>query len=151
MSPMKWFLCFLLALTFSCADMEPSSVDISIKRIGVDFEILVSNNSGEMITFSDHLFGGLRDPQFIIEVRDSAGMSVELCGSIDMLPTPKIIELPTGSSTKLPFYMSFVVSSYCLKIGEHYEFRIGFASKNGETDYSKWTPFSAVFDGYTKD
>lgn len=147
MSSMRWMLWFVVALISGCTDVEPVYVDISIEPDGQDFEIRVTNKSGEMITFDDNLFGVLRDHQFTTEVRNSAGMHVELCSSIDIFTRPRTIELPTGSSTNLLIPMSFVMSSYCLKNGKSYEFRIGFTSKNRETAYSEWTPFIAVDDG----
>lgn len=151
MSPMKWISLFVLALTASCADVKPGSVDISIEPVADEFSVLIENKSNETKAFRDRLFGGLRDNQFIIQIRDSSGKHVELCGSIDTFSSPRIIELPAGSSARLHFPMSFVVSSYCLRIGKKYEFRVGFTSKNGKTDYSAWVPFVAASNAYPPD
>lgn len=143
MSPIKWFVCFVLFFIASCDDMKTRSVQLKIETVSNDIEILVTNKSSSTISFNDHLFGGMRDPKFLIEVRDSSGMRVELCGSIEIFRIPRIIELPTGKSVKLNFPISFVVSSYCLQTGENYMMRVGFISKNGITDYSAWMPYKA--------
>lgn len=135
----------LLAAALLLTSCKPHVADIEVARgTKQEFAITVRNTSASPLMIDDRLLGLSIESSVKVEVADSGGAIVPLCGHIDYVISEGILSVAPGGETTIQIPEAAIYLTHCLTADESYLFRAVLIRQGKHVSRSRWIPFRAV-------